>query len=129
METKNAKFFEDVFPLRSSASSSIVSSLEQLVETYSESISEDLRRSKRHWTKKSFVDDFYTYLIEDDPLIFLEAINSLDANLWEQAIRIEIDSIKKNNSWTLVDILEGANPIGCKWIFKRKYNPNGSIDK
>jgi len=115
--------------LRSSASSSIVSSLEQLVETYSESISEDLRRSKRHWTKKSFVDDFYTYLIEDDPLIFLEAINSLDANLWEQAIRIEIDSIKKNNSWTLVDILEGANPIGCKWIFKRKYNPNGSIDK
>ena len=70
METKNAKFFEDVFPLRYSASFSTVSSLEQLVETYSESISEDLRRSKRHWTKKSFVDDFYTYLIEDDPLIF-----------------------------------------------------------
>ena len=23
----------------------------------------------------------------------------------------------------------GAKPIGCKWIFKRKYLPNGSIDK
>ena len=34
METKNAEFFEDVFPLRSRASSSVVSSLEQLVETY-----------------------------------------------------------------------------------------------
>jgi len=43
METKNAEFFEDVFPLRFSASSSIISSLEQLVETYSELISEDLR--------------------------------------------------------------------------------------
>ena len=129
METKNAKFFEDVFPLRSSTSSSTVSSLEQLVETYSEPISEDLRRSKRHRTEKYFGDDFYTYLIKDDPLSFLEAISSSDANLWEQAIRTEIDSIKKNNTWTLVDLLEGANPIGCKWIFKRKYNPDESIDK
>ena len=74
-------------------------------------------------------NDFYTYLIEDDPLIFSKFISSSDANLWEQAIRIEIDSIKKNNTWTLVDLPEGGNPIGCSWIFKRKYNPEGSIDK
>jgi len=65
----------------------------------------------------------------DYPLSFLEAISSSDANLWEQAIRTEIDSIKKNNTWTLVDLPKGANPIGCKWIFKKKYNPNGSIVK
>ena len=115
--------------MRSSASSSIVSSLEQLVETYSEPISEDLRRSKRHKREKSFGDDFYTYLIEDDPLNFSEAISSTNAKLWEQAIKIEIDSIKKNNTLTLVDLPEGANPIGCKWIFKRKYNSDGSIYK
>jgi len=70
METKNAEFFEDIFPLRSRASSSTVSSLEELVETYSEPISRDLRRSKRHRTEKSFGDDFYIYLIKDDPLSF-----------------------------------------------------------
>jgi len=129
METKNVEFFEDIFPLGSSASSCIISSLKQLVETYNEPISEDLRRSKKHGTEKSFGDDFYTYLIEDDPLSFSKAISSIDANLWEQAIRIEIDSIKKNNKWTLVYLPEGANSIGCKWIFKRKYNPGGSIDK
>ena len=48
MEAKNVEFFEGVFPLRSSASSSIVFSLKQLVETYSEPISEDLRISERH---------------------------------------------------------------------------------
>jgi len=128
METKNAKFFEDIFPLRSSASSNTISNLEQLVETYSESTSKNLRRSKRHRTQKSFGDDFYTYLIKDDPLNFSKAISSSDANLWEQAIRIEIDSIKKNNTWTLVDLPKGENPIGCKWIVKRKYNPNGFID-
>jgi len=77
METKNAELFEDVFP-KSRASSNTVSSLEQLVETYSEPISEDLRRSKRHRTKKSFGDDFYTYLIKDDPLSFSKAISSSD---------------------------------------------------
>jgi len=70
METKNAKFFEDIFPLMSRASSSTISSLEQLVETYSEPISEDLRRSKRYRIEKSFRDEFYTYLIKDDTLSF-----------------------------------------------------------
>ena len=129
VEIKNVELFEDVFPLRTSACSSTISSLEQLVKTYTEPIREDLKRSKRHRTEKSFGDDFYTYLIKDDPLSFSEAISSSDANLWEQAIGIEIDSIEKNNTWTLVDLLEGANPIGCKWIFKRKCNPDGSTDK
>lgn len=44
----------------------------------------------------------------------------------EQAIKIEIDSIKKNNIWTLP---QGVKPIGCNWIFKKKYNPDGSINK
>jgi len=68
-------------------------------------------RSKKHRTKKYFGDDFYTYLIKDDPFSFSEAISSSDASLWEQAIRTEVDSIKKNNTWTLVDLPEGANPI------------------
>ena len=59
---------------------------------------------------------------------FSEVISSSYANIWEQDIKIEIDSIK-NNTWTLVDLPKGARPIGCKWIFKRKYNPDGSIDK
>jgi len=100
METKNAKFFEDVFPLRSRASSSTVSSLEQLVETYSEPISEDLRRSKRHRIEKYFGDDFYTYLIKDDSLSFSEAISSSDANLWVQTF--------------------GSKPLGLKLTLLKK---------
>lgn len=58
-----------------------------------------------------------------------EAISSSDALSWEQAIKIEIDFTKKNNTWTLVDLPQGAKPIGCTWIFKKKYNLDGSIDK
>ena len=36
---------------------------------------------------------------------------------------------KKNQTWELVDLPLGAKIIGYKWIFKRKYFPNGFIEK
>jgi len=37
-------------------------------------------------------------------------------------------SIEKNNTWTLVNFSKGAKPIGYKWIFKKKYHPDSSIE-
>jgi len=31
--------------------------------------------------------------------------------------------------WTLVDLPKGEKPIICKWFFKKKYHPDGSIEK
>jgi len=42
---------------------------------------------------------------------------------------LKLNQFKKNSTWTLVDLPKGAKPIGCKWIFKKKYHPDGSIDK
>ncbi|MCI27694.1 copia-type polyprotein [Trifolium medium] len=41
----------------------------------------------------------------------------------------EIKSIEKNDTWQLTTILEGANVIGVKWVYKTKYNEKGEIDK
>ena len=38
-----------------------------------------------------------------------------------------MDSILSNNTWVLMDLPTGSKPIGCKWVFRRKYNTNGSI--
>jgi len=40
---------------------------------------EDLRRSKRQGKETSFGDNFYTYLINNDPTIFVEATSDPDA--------------------------------------------------
>jgi len=48
---------------------------------------------------------------------------------WDKTIKTKLDSIKKNNTWTLVDLPKGAKPIGCKWIFKKKYHSDASIEK
>ena len=34
-----------------------------------------------------------------------------------------------NHTWELVDLPPGSKPIGWKWIFKKKFKSDGSIDK
>ena len=35
-------------------------------------------------------------------------------------MKSEMESMKVNDVWTLVDLPEGLKLIGCKWVFKRK---------
>eukprot|EP00253_Pinus_taeda_P029082 PITA_29082 len=41
----------------------------------------------------------------------------------------EYDALIKNGTWKLVDPPLGTKPIGCKWVYKNKYNADGSLDK
>eukprot|EP00253_Pinus_taeda_P017718 PITA_17718 len=41
----------------------------------------------------------------------------------------EYDALIKNGTWKLVDPQLGTKPIGCKWVYKNKYNAYGSLDK
>ena len=34
-----------------------------------------------------------------------------------------------NHTWELIELPLKIKPIGCKWIFKRKLKPYGTIDK
>jgi len=56
-------------------------------------------------------------------------MQSKNAILWKEAIDDEMDSLIENHTWELVDVLEGAKPTSCKWIFKRKLRPDGTIGK
>ncbi|GJU48255.1 zinc finger, CCHC-type containing protein [Tanacetum coccineum] len=47
----------------------------------------------------------------------------------KEAINDEIDSIIGNNTWVLADLPPGCEPLGCKWIFKRKLKVDGTIEK
>ena len=40
----------------------------------------------------------------------------------------EMKSMYSNQVWTLVDILDGVKPIGCKWIYKRKRGIDGKVE-
>ena len=43
-------------------------------------------------------------------------------------MKSEMESMKVNDVWTLVDPPEGVKPIGCKWVFKRKRGADGKVE-
>ena len=56
------------------------------------------RRSKRDRKETNLGDGFYTFLIDEDPRSYQEAITSPDAPLWMDAINNEIKSIMYNHT-------------------------------
>jgi len=48
---------------------------------------------------------------------------------WLAAMQVEFDALQDINTWTLVPLPSGRVPIGCKWVFRVKENPNGTVNK
>jgi hypothetical protein len=87
------------------------------------------QKSKRRRVVKSFGDDYLIYLVDDTPKTIEEAYSSLDADLWKEAVQSEMESIMSNGTWEVVDRPYGCKPVGCKWVFKKKLSPDGTIEK
>jgi hypothetical protein len=41
----------------------------------------------------------------------------------------EMASLDKNEAWDLVELLTGRKTIGSKWVFKKKLNAEGKVEK
>ncbi|GJR08094.1 ribonuclease H-like domain, reverse transcriptase, RNA-dependent DNA polymerase [Tanacetum coccineum] len=63
---------------------------------------------------------------EEEPRNYKEA--SKDEK-WIEAMEIELDSINKNNTWTLTTLPTNQKAIGLKWVFKTKRDAKGKIIK
>jgi len=61
-----------------------------------------------------------------DPINYEEAVAS---SRWRKAMDSEINSIKKNETWTLTDLPAGCKKIRVKWLYKTKLNELGEVDK
>ena len=41
----------------------------------------------------------------------------------------EIEALEVNNTWNLTLLPPGKSAIGCKWVYRVKYLPNGTIER
>jgi hypothetical protein len=65
-----------------------------------------------------------------DPQTYQDAKESEESKEWHKAIQEEINALNKNHTWTLVDkIPAGRKTIKSRWVFKKKLNPDGTLDK
>jgi len=68
-------------------------------------------------------------LLENKHQTYFKVISYLETSYWNEAINGEIESIMNNHTWELVDFSPRSQPLGYKWIFKRKIKANNTIDK
>ncbi|KAH9670747.1 hypothetical protein KPL70_017094 [Citrus sinensis] len=59
-------------------------------------------------------------LDNDEPKTYREAVSGKDADKWTKAMKDEIESLHKNNTWKLVKRPENKRLVGCKWVYKVK---------
>ena len=53
----------------------------------------------------------------DEPETYEEALASDESSSWMEAMKEEIDSLAKNNTWTLVPLPQGRVAIKNRWVF------------
>lgn len=64
-----------------------------------------------------------------EPSSYREAMKSTEKDKWVEAMNSEINSLKENETWKLTQLPNNRKALNCKWVFKVKKNPDGSIDK
>ncbi|RDY14592.1 hypothetical protein CR513_00320, partial [Mucuna pruriens] len=65
-------------------------------------------------------------IAEAKPVEFDKAVTE---EKWLKAMKEEINSILKNQTWELVDCPSNKKPIALKWVYKVKVNPKGEVVK
>lgn len=112
--------------------------IEQEVEQHNheENVGQNLRRSTRE-RKSAIPSDYVVYLQEsdynvgaiDDPESYLQAMSCERSELWYNAMKEEMNSMRSNDVWDLVELPKDVKPIGCKWVFKTKKDSLGNIER
>ena len=87
------------------------------------------RRQPERYSPSAFCSGFALTITDDDPRNFREVVDSEDGKLWKEAMVDEMASLHKNEAWDLVEFPAGRKPIGRKWVFKKKMNVEGKVEK
>jgi hypothetical protein len=80
------------------------------------------RRKPEMYTPPDFHSNFTLFIIDGDPKIVEEAVDSEDVKLWEKTMIEEMTTLDKNEAWDLVEFPTRRNPNGNKWVFMKKLN-------
>ncbi|MCH82453.1 retrovirus-related Pol polyprotein from transposon TNT 1-94, partial [Trifolium medium] len=61
-----------------------------------------------------------------EPTSYKQALNVPE---WLEAMRAEYDALLTNKTWSLFPLPNNRQAIGCKWVFRLKQNPDGTLNK
>ena len=67
--------------------------------------------------------------MEGDPTSFEDAMRSRHSSEQLDAMKDEMKSMTTNDVWDLEEIPNGAKTVGCKWVYKTKYDSKGNVER
>ncbi|KAA0059765.1 integrase [Cucumis melo var. makuwa] len=116
--------------LMETPTSTPLSSTSSTLQSYHSSSSNDETSDELPSQRFRPMEDIYNSsqftLMVSDPVSYDEAASKEE---WQQAMKEEMAAIEKNGTWKMVDLPEGKNAIGLKWVYKSKFIVNGSLEK
>ncbi|GJX03096.1 hypothetical protein Tco_0189012 [Tanacetum coccineum] len=79
------------------------------------------------------IPDRYRYYEEyelgnfNEPPNYKAALTNPESDKWLEAMNTEMQSMRDNQVWYLVDLPSNGRTIGCKWLFKKKTDMDGNV--
>lgn len=65
-------------------------------------------------------------LAGNEPRGYKEAMKD---KVWNNAMHFEVDALEENSTWSITDLPPGKEALGNQWVFKIKYNADGSVER
>jgi hypothetical protein len=85
------------------------------------------KSSKRHLFPTRY-DDFVVALVQA-PYEPTNSFETVGSHAWQTTMEYNKESIRKYQTWKLVQLLIGKRPIPSKWVYKIKIGINGKPNK
>ena len=63
----------------------------------------------------------------DEPANYKSALLDPESEKWHEAMNAEMQSMRDNQVWNLVELPPECRAVGSKWIFKRKTDMHGNV--
>ncbi|RVW45971.1 Retrovirus-related Pol polyprotein from transposon TNT 1-94 [Vitis vinifera] len=49
--------------------------------------------------------------------------------MWRKSMDDELKALEETNTWNIVHLPPGKHVVGCRWVYRFKFNPDGSIER
>ena len=101
---------------------------------YATSISNKVRNKRQRCWMEDYVSREGLFLEENEALLVMSTTDdpiqkAIKSEKWRKTMDVEMEAIKRNNTWELAELPKGAKKVGVKWVYKTKLNENGEVDK
>nr|GFA63257.1 hypothetical protein [Tanacetum cinerariifolium] len=85
------------------------------------------KRTRRPTDRLCLYIDAEEYELGDlgEPTNYKAALLDLESKKWLDAMNMEMQSMKDNDVWVLVELPPNARTVGSKWLFKKKTDIDG----